>query len=110
MNVLEKKFQKDMEYICRATKEEFGQAPTRFMQMINEYGAVNAVKKLIPKEVNFSKVTEEIIMAQRPDLLAEYYVLKPEYEELFTDSERRICREHLAQLGFDGAFESGDPQ
>lgn len=104
MNDLEKQFQKDMQYIYNETKEKY-RPPTRFMPMINEYGAVGAVKRLISKESELSDTTVDIITDHRWDLFAEYYVLKPEYEDLFTDAEREICGQRLKSFGWDGLFE-----
>ena len=36
----------------------------------------------------------------RYDLSVEAHVLKPEYEGMFTDEERRICRERLKEFGY----------
>lgn len=58
-----------------------------------------AAKQLISKPGNtygFATLWEH----GRLDLSVEAHVLKPEYEPLFTEEERQICRERLEQFGY----------
>ena len=56
-------------------------------------------KQLIPKEdgtSGFDTLWEMV----RLDLSVEAHVLKPEYIELFTEEERKMCKSKLEQSGY----------
>lgn len=68
--------------------------------MIYERGGVATAKQLISKPEGtdgFTKLWEN----GRLDLSIEAHVLKPEYAELFTDDERRMCIERLKKYGYE---------
>ncbi|WP_019227245.1 hypothetical protein [Sedimentibacter sp. B4] len=99
MNYLEKKFHKDMLSIYTTAKKELNYNATRFLQLVSEKGGLKAAKQLISKEdgtIGFEVLWE----MGRLDLSIEAHVLKPEYVELFTDEERKICKERLDKYGF----------
>jgi hypothetical protein len=48
---------------------------------------------------------EVLLENERLELSIEALVLREEYRDLFTDEERRICREILEELGFDAGGE-----
>lgn len=94
---LEKQFQQDMISIYTRAKKECGYTANRFLQMVTERGGVAAAKALISKPGGtdgFAVLWER----RRLDLSVEAYVLKPEYQMLFTDDERKMCRERLKQF------------
>lgn len=94
-----KRFENDMVSIYAAAKRECGYHATRFFQMIGEKGGLETAKALIRKPGG----TDGFIAlweCRRLDLSVEAYVLKPEYEPLFTEEERQMCRERLAQFGY----------
>lgn len=73
---------------------------TRFLQMIGNKGGVAAAKQLISKSggtEGFTALWEQ----GRLDLSVEANVLKPEYQELFSEEERSICRERLLEFGYE---------
>lgn len=69
------------------------------MQLVAEKGGVAAAKQLISKNGGtdgFATLWEHY----RLDLSVEAYVLKDEYRDLFTDDERKMCRDRLLEFGF----------
>jgi hypothetical protein len=100
MNQLEKKFHEDMRDIYLTAKKELKYNASRFWQLVCEKGGVQAAKILIAKDggtYGFEILWEH----RRLDLSVEAHVLKSEYNDLFTDDERRMCRDRLMQFGFD---------
>lgn len=66
--------------------------------MAREAG-LKAAKQLISKSggtYGFEVLWEN----NRLDLSVEALVLKPEYNDLFTDEEREICRKRLIEFGY----------
>lgn len=99
MTALEKRFEQDMINIYTTAKKECGYNASRFLQMLGAKGGLAATKQLISKPSGtdgFATLWEH----GRLDLSVEAHVLKPEYAELFTEEERRMCRERLAQFGY----------
>ncbi len=99
MSKLENLFEQDMKNIYITARKECGYTATRFLQLIGEKGGLAAAKQLISKPGGTDGFTT-LWEHKRLDLSVEAHVLKPEYAELFTDEERRICRERLEQFGY----------
>lgn len=99
MNDLERKFNKDMINIYNEAKKELNYNATRFLQLISEKGGVRAAKHLISKEDGTSGF-DTLWEMGRLDLSVEAHVLKPEYNVLFTEEERKVCRSKLEQFGY----------
>ena len=62
-------------------------------------GGLKAAKQLISKSggtYGFEVLWEN----NRLDLSVEALVLKPEYNDLFTEEEREICRKRLIEFGY----------
>lgn len=91
MTTLEKRFEQEMIDIYTTAKKECGYNASRFLQMLGDKGGLDTVK-----QDGFTTLWEH----RRLDLSVEAHVLKPEYEDLFTDEERRICRERLKEFGY----------
>ena len=96
---LEKHFEQDMIDIYMTAKKECGYNASRFLQMLGTMGGLAAAKQLISKPGGTDGFTT-LWEHGRLDLSVEAHVLKPEYTELFTDEERRMCRERLEQFGY----------
>lgn len=96
---LERRFHTAMLDIYRQAKSELGYVATRFHQMVENRGGVDAAKQLLhsPPSDGFTTLWER----GRLDLSVEYQVLDSEFSELFTEEERRIARDRLEQFGFD---------
>ena len=99
MTTLEKRFEQDMIDIYTTAKKECGYNASRFLQMLSAKGGLVAAKQLISKPGGTDGFTT-LWEHGRLDLSVEAHVLKPEYAELFTDEERRMCRERLEQFGY----------
>lgn len=99
MTTLEKCFEQDMIEIYTKAKKECGYNASRFIQMIGAKGALAAARQLISKPGGTDGFTT-LWEHGRLDLSVEAHVLKPEYAELFTEDERKMCRERLAQFGY----------
>ncbi len=99
MTDLEKKFHEDM-LDTYDSALEFGYRASRFMQLVSTFGGVQAAHQLIARTGNTYGL-EELYLNHRLDLSVEALVLKEEYRPLFTDEERRICREVLEGLGYE---------
>ncbi len=93
-------FEADMLDIYERTKRECGYNSTRFLQMIRRHGGVEAARRVLRRKDSGkpSKGWEVLRLCNRPDLSAEWLVLKEEYHSLFTEEERAIAQERLAQL------------
>ncbi len=100
MGLIEIKFNEDMKQIYFTAKRELGYNATRFMQLVSQIGGLQAAKQLIAKEggtYGFEVLWEN----KRLDLSVETLVLRPQYESLFTEEERKLCRERLKQFGYN---------
>ena len=99
MTDIEKRFERDMMNIYVTAKKECGYNATRFLQMISAKGGLAAAKLLISKDGGTEGFTT-LWMHHRLDLSVEAHVLKPEYAELFTVAERKMCRDRLVEYGY----------
>ena len=75
-----------------------GYNATRFLQMLGDHGGVETAHRLLP---NMSDGFTELWKRNRLDLTVESLILKPEWQELFSESERDIARSRLRECGFD---------
>ena len=94
MSSLMKSLEKDILEGVETAKRELGYNPTRFLQMVRQYGVYDSMKKLIAKR----EPTEgyiKLLLHQRTELSVEFHVVK--YAELFEDDEVRYCKELLGE-------------
>ena len=99
MTDIEKRFDRAMRDIYTAAKRDCGYNATRFLQLVGEKGGLAAAKQLISKPGGTDGFTT-LWEHGRLDLSVEAHVLKPEYETLFTDEERKMCRDRLEEFGY----------
>lgn len=99
MGLLENKFNEDMKSIYFIAKRELGYNATRFIQLVSQKGGLQADKQLIGKE-DGTYGFEVLWKNKRLDLSVEALVLRPEYESLFSDEERKLCKDRLEQFGY----------
>lgn len=80
-----------------AVKEcrKIGYNPTRFVQMLDERGAVNTARFLLNAAKTSDGFTELYLHGKRLDLSVEAIVLRSEHRDLFTASELAIARPTL---------------
>jgi hypothetical protein len=96
---IEAKFHEEKLSIYYTGKKEINFNASRFLQMVSEKGGLQAAKLLISKSggtYGFEVLWENC----RLDLSVEALVLNPEFTVLFSDEEKRICRERLEQFGY----------
>ncbi len=99
MTELEKRFDRDMMDIYLTAKRELGYNAVRFLQLISERGGLAAAKQLISKPGGTDGF-ETLWEQHRLDLSIEAHVIKPEYQDLFSDKEREMCRQRLKEFGY----------
>ncbi|MDR0328791.1 MAG: hypothetical protein LBI05_10895 [Planctomycetaceae bacterium] len=99
MSELERKFQQEMMDTYEAA-QKLGYRPSILMSLVSKKGAREAARELIrspqPSD-GFTKLWE----LKRLDISVEAKVLMPEYHDLFTDGERQLCRERLAEYAYE---------
>lgn len=100
MTILEDKFHDDMNNIYIIAKKELKYNASRFIQLVSKEGGLQAAKQLISK--SGSTYGFEILWEHnRLDLSVEALVLRPEYQTLFTEDEKEICRKRLNDFGWE---------
>lgn len=96
---LKKQFEAEMVQIYITAKKECGYNATRFLEMIGEKGGLASAKTLISRQGGTDGFTR-LWECGRLDLSVEAHVLKPEYKSLFTEGERKMCKDRLEQFGY----------
>lgn len=88
-----------------AMLEVYGRAKTechynasRFLQMVGERGGLETARYLL--HTGLSDGFTALWNCNRLDLTVEAYVLKPEWQGLFTQDELAIARKRLAEVGY----------
>ena len=100
MALLEREFHNAMVDIYRQAKTECRYNASRFLQMISEHGGMGTAKHLLASyEIQYGFT--ELWLYGRLDLTVEAHVLKPEFQELFTDQERERARKRLRDHGYE---------
>jgi len=103
--ILENNFHRAMISIYEKAKEACNYTPTRFLQMVQEYGGVKTAKRLLAKsEVQTGLVT--LWECHRLDLSMEVLVLKPHFQLLFSKEELDAARDRLTAYGYEFNNES----
>jgi 5-methylcytosine-specific restriction enzyme A len=90
---LEKQFNKALEELYQQWLS-IGHRATRFRQMLNRYGGLISVKKLLYKTgtpFGFNKLSAR----GRIDLTIENLILENPWNRLFSDDEKTIARQRL---------------
>lgn len=85
--------------IYRQAKAEAGYNATRFLSMVVERGGLETARYLL----NATTVSEgytALWERGRLDLTVEAMILRPEWQLLFSDSERRIAVNRLRDYGY----------
>lgn len=100
MDDLEQKFHQAMLDVYHNALSECNYRATIFFRMVNETGGLKAARQLLWKDEassGFAKLWE----CNRLDLTVEAQILSPEFAPPFTDREREIARDRLAQYGYE---------
>src|SRR5690242_1825312 len=88
-------------------KTKLGYKATRWLQMAQEHGAVDAARRLIAYPELTSEGLTAMWQAKRLDLSVEALMLRPEFAPLFTDAERARAREILAAHNYIAPWDAG---
>lgn len=71
-----------------------GYRPTRFLEMVAEYGGVETAHRLLAAD-KIQDGLAQLFLLGRLDLTVEDHVLRPEYRSLFSVAERQVARSRL---------------
>lgn len=91
-----KKFDKEMNDLYKRQKRETGYYSELNTYVLKDIGGYEAVKRLIHYKED-SEALKVFADKKRLDLAVENLVLKKEYENLFTEAEKEICKKRLEQ-------------
>jgi len=97
---LESKFEAEMLRLYEEAKK-LGYNATRFLQMFRRFGGVATAKKLLANEDYIQEGIIKLCELGRLDLSAEALVSKPEYKDLFTETELATARKRLKELDYN---------
>lgn len=96
----ELEFHREMIDGARRLKREIGYNPTRFNQMVDEYGGPEAARQLLTGR-DASDGFTTLWEAGRLEMSIEAASLLPWYEPLFTDQQRAVATRRLVEHRFD---------
>ena len=93
---LRQQFHEEMYRLYREAAE-FDYYPTRFLQMVDDYGGVEAARRLIGRMTDgFTRLYCE----GRLDLSVEAVVIQPQWQPLFSEEEIAQARQRLEDVGY----------
>ena len=96
---LEAEFDSAMREIYRKAVAECDYRPTRFLQLIEELGAVPAARQLLSSE-RLPDGLVKLWELSRLDLSLENLVLTKPWNLLFSEGELIVARQRLLELGY----------
>src|SRR3954447_24294587 len=97
----ESHFHEAMLDIYRRAKAEAGYNATRFLGMVVERGGLATARYLL-RATTVSEGYAALWERKRLDLTVEAMILRPEWNSLFSDDERRIAVDRLKEYGYSG--------
>ena len=86
--------------VYHRARSEAGYNATRFLSMVSDQGGYEAARTLL-HAANVSDGYTALWERQRLDLTVEAVILKPEWHDLFSETERNIARERLVAYDYD---------
>ena len=98
MDKLVLQFENELKAKLLCAKKECKYNPTRFNQMLAQYGGVETAKRLIANGITTGITSDgytTLYLCGRLDLTMEHSVCKPEYRDLFTTEEVCYCNDLL---------------
>jgi|SRR4051812_28703999 hypothetical protein len=98
---IQHEFNEAMLEIYRRAKAEAGYTATRFLGMVVERGGLPTARYLLHAQT-VSEGYAALWERKRLDLTVEAMILRPEWNSLFSDDERRIAVGRLKEYGFSG--------
>lgn len=96
---VETEFHEAMQDIYRNAASECGYRATRFLNLVNEAGGLQAAKQLLRSDGHPEGLTA-LWEAGRLDLSMEALVLQPRWRTLFGDDELKLAKRRLRKLGY----------
>lgn len=75
-----------------------GYTASYFLRMLSEHGGVETARRLVNSDTPSEGFTR-LWMMKRLELSVEALILKPEWQSLFNDDERKRARERLEKYG-----------
>jgi len=100
---IERQFNEAMVDIYRRAKAEAGYNATRFLSMVVERGGLETARYLL-HAATVSEGYTALWERKRLDLTVEAMILRPEWQALFADVERRIAVNRLREYGYSGSL------
>ena len=88
-------FEEELKDKMMRAKKECKYNPTRFNQMLAQYGGVATAKRLIGNSIRTGHTSDgytTMLLCGRLDLTMEDSVCKSEYKQLFSEEEISYCR------------------
>lgn len=92
-------FHERMQQIYEQAKTECNYTATRFLQMVNAEGGLQAAKKLLSAG-GYSEGLTHLWEKKRLDISMEATILQKPWRALFTDEELSVARKKLKELGY----------
>lgn len=102
-------FEERIQKAISETKKECHYNPKAFIQMVDNYGALEAVKKLLASKQNISSGLEKLWELGRLDLCFERIIFEPEWHDMFTKEELVEAKKRLESLNYDVSELSVEP-
>jgi len=96
---LELAFHERMRQIYDQAKSECGYTATRFLQLVNAEGGLQAAKKLL-RAKEYSEGLTRLWEEKRLDISMEATIIQEPWCNLFTDEELATARKRLHELGY----------
>jgi len=96
---LEKQLEREYLQISSLYYEEYGYHPSRFLQMMKEYGPVHTSIRLVMDPVPHEGLTK-LYELRRLDISVEAIILREPFRNLFSDEVLNKAREKLVELGY----------
>ena len=104
----EREFNEAMLDIYRRAKAEAGYNATRFLSTVVERGGLGTARYLL-HAATVSEGYTALWERKRLDLTVEAMILRPEWQRLFSDVERRIAVNPLREYGYSGSLPDVTP-
>jgi hypothetical protein len=96
---LEDQFHKAMIDVYQNALRDCTQRAAYFLQMVGRQGGVETAKKLLQSN-DIEHGSTALWKCGRLDLMFEYLILQPKYDDLFTDEEKEMARNRLKEYGY----------
>lgn len=91
------------------TKTECNYNPKEFIRMVNTYGALDTVKRLLASKQNIAGGLTKLWELGRLDLCFERIIFEPEWHDMFSKEELTEARKRLKDLNYNVSELSVEP-